>query len=250
MRRRAVICALALCALSLSAAPSLALGSSPIPLPRPGTVAPVSVVTSETSTVATALASPVPKPRPKTPVVTQVRYLRKGSVCGVNAIRGQSLKAIPGRISGCGIQKPVQITELAGVRLSTPAVVDCATAKALHSWIEKGAKPTFGRLGGGIAQLDVAASYACRTRNNRPGAKISEHGRGRAIDISAVRLENGTRMTVLKGWNDPVQGQLLRKLHRAACGSFGTVLGPDSDVYHRDHFHFDTARYRSGSYCR
>jgi hypothetical protein len=42
----------------------------------------------------------------------------------------------------------------------------------------------------------------------------------------------------------------MRRMHRGACGPFGTVLGPEADRYHQDHFHFDTARYRSGSYCR
>ena len=31
---------------------------------------------------------------------------------------------------------------------------------------------------------------------------------------------------------------------------FGTVLGPNSDRFHRDHFHFDMASYSSGAYCR
>jgi len=39
-------------------------------------------------------------------------------------------------------------------------------------------------------------------------------------------------------------------MHRAACGPFGTVLGPNADRFHQDHFHFDTARHRSGPYCR
>jgi len=30
----------------------------------------------------------------------------------------------------------------------------------------------------------------------------------------------------------------------------GTVLGPEANRFHRDHFHFDTAEYRSGPYCR
>jgi hypothetical protein len=42
----------------------------------------------------------------------------------------------------------------------------------------------------------------------------------------------------------------MRRAHKTACGPFGTVLGPNADRYHQDHFHFDTARYRSGSYCR
>jgi len=174
----------------------------------------------------------------------------KGSVCGISGIKGVKLAPIPGRIKGCGVADPVQIVSVDGVALSTPATMDCRTAQALNSWIVKGAKPNIGRLGGGIAGLKVVSHYACRTRNNQKGAKISEHGRGRAIDISAIILKNGASMTVLKGWRDPDQGKVLRAMHRSACGTFGTVLGPNANKFHQDHFHFDTARYRSGSYCR
>lgn len=121
---------------------------------------------------------------------------------------------------------------------------------AFHRWIEEGAKPALEGKGGGLAALQVAAHYACRTRNNQPGGRISEHGRGRAIDISAFVLQNGQRITVLHGWRSAQNGTALREMHRAACGPFGTVLGPNSDRFHQDHFHFDTARYRSGPYCR
>jgi hypothetical protein len=56
-------------------------------------------------------------------------------------------------------------------------------------------------------------------------------------------------MTVLTDWNGRYASQ-LRAMSQAACGPFGTVLGPEADRFHRDHFHFDTADYRSGSYCR
>jgi len=128
--------------------------------------------------------------------------------------------------------------------------MDCTTAKALKSWVDDTAKPTLQREGGGLVQLRVAAHYACRTRNSMPGARVSEHGRGRAIDISGVRLRDGREISVLKGWNDPASAKLMRRLHTGACGPFGTVLGPASDRFHRDHFHFDTARYRSGPFCR
>ncbi|MGB5557749.1 MAG: extensin family protein, partial [Paracoccaceae bacterium] len=85
---------------------------------------------------------------------------------------------------------------------------------------------------------------------NQKGARISEHGKGRAIDVSAIVLKNGASMSVQKGWRDPAQGKVLKAMHRAACGPFGTVLGPNANKFHQDHFHFDTARYRSGSYCR
>ncbi len=185
-----------------------------------------------------------------TAVAGEVRGPKRGAVCGDRAIRGQAISRIRGRISACGIDNPVKITSVDGVALSTPATLDCTTAKALKQWVHNGAKPAVGRMGGGIKSLRVVAHYACRTRNNQRGAKISEHGRGRAIDIAAINLNNGTALTVLTDWRTNRKGAALKQMHKAACGPFGTVLGPNANKYHQDHFHFDTARYRSGTYCR
>ena len=175
---------------------------------------------------------------------------RGGGICGLPSVVGISLPERASPIDGCGIEKPVQISSVGGVALSPAAVMDCGTATAMRNWVRDGVKPAVGRTGGGVASLRVAADYACRTRNSRKGAKISEHGKGRAIDISALTLRSGEQIDVLSGWRSRDRGELLRALHSAACGPFGTVLGPESDRYHQDHFHFDTARYRSGSYCR
>ncbi|WP_108482899.1 extensin family protein [Oceaniglobus ichthyenteri] len=203
--------------------------------------------------------SPRPPARPENlhrrAVVTAVGFRAvppsvSGSVCGDPDIRGSRMSPIAGRIRGCGVDAPVRVTSVAGLALSSAATMDCATAQALKTWVDRGVKPTIGRLGGGAAGLQVAAHYSCRTRNNKPGAKVSEHGKGRAIDISAIVLRNGVSISVLKGWRSAQHRKILHNLHRAACGPFGTVLGPNADRYHQDHFHFDTARYRSGSYCR
>ncbi|MCF6444121.1 extensin family protein [Nereida sp. MMG025] len=170
------------------------------------------------------------------------------TVCNDPAIEGVVVPKIEGRIAQCGIENPVRITAVAGVQLSQAATVDCNTARALRGWVSDAAVPEFSDRGG-LAQLEVAAHYVCRTRNHRPGAKISEHGKGRAIDISGFTLRTGETVTLLNGWNSK-DGKRLRALWRAACGPFGTVLGPESDRFHKDHFHFDTAQYRSGSYCR
>lgn len=175
---------------------------------------------------------------------------RGGGLCGDPDIQGEYVGYVPGRLSACGVKEAVKVTSVSGVSLSTGAVMDCTTAKALKTWVDKGAIPAFGRKGGGLDKLRVAAGYACRTRNNQAGAKISEHGKGKAIDISGFWLENGTEVSVLKGWKSKSYGQALRKMHKAACGPFGTVLGPNSNRFHQDHFHFDTASHRGGSYCR
>ncbi|MEL7184162.1 MAG: extensin family protein, partial [Pseudomonadota bacterium] len=141
-----------------------------------------------------------------------------GGICGRPSIRGDIIAPVPGRIRGCGIPNAVRVTQVSGVSLSTGARMDCRTAQALDTWVRDGVLPAVGGFGGGAVSLKVAAGYACRTRNNRPGGRISEHGRGRAIDISAVRLANGSELNVLQDWGRGTEGRLLRELWRAACG--------------------------------
>ena len=41
----------------------------------------------------------------------------------------------------------------------------------------------------------------------------------------------------------------LREAHASACRTFGTVLGPEANNAHRNHFHVDLAERNSGSFC-
>ncbi len=48
--------------------------------------------------------------------------------------------------------------------------------------------------------------------------------------------------------------KFLTEIRADACGPFRTVLGPGSDSYHSNHFHFDLAQRskagkRRGLYC-
>lgn len=166
-----------------------------------------------------------------------------GFVCGDRDIRGEELARITSNVQGCGLEEPVRVTMVDGIRLTTPATIDCATARALKSWVQEGVRPAFGRQE--VVGLRVAASYICRPRNNVRGAKISEHGRGKAIDISGFIFSDGSELSVAGGYN-----RQMRSAYRSACGIFGTTLGPGSDGYHEDHLHFDTAAHRNGPYCR
>lgn len=179
----------------------------------------------------------------------QIARSARGSVCGDPAIKGVEIAPIQGR-GACGVAKPVRLSSVAGVGLSQQPTIDCPTAKALKTWVESGLKPAVGDVGGGVRSLRVVAHYACRNRNNAKNGRLSEHAKGRAIDIAAINLNSGEQITVLNGWRANQQGPILKRAHKAACGPFGTVLGPNANRFHQDHFHFDTARYRSGSYCR
>lgn len=244
----------ALAAVLGSGAWALAPDASPRPAPRPE--APAIAELPETAVrAAIPPLRPLPKPRASVLKVAAAAVAakpgkpgRKGSVCGVPGIKGVPIAPIPAKVRGCGLSEGVKVTSVSGVALSQPAIIDCTTAKSLHNWVENGIRPAVGKIGGGLAGLEVAASYNCRTRNNQKGAKVSEHGRGHAVDLSGVRLANGEVISVLKGWKS--RPKVVKAIHRSACGTFGTVLGPNSDRFHQDHIHVDTARYRSGAYCR
>lgn len=224
------------------------------PVARPSVEAGPVLASAQTSSPVVAIATPGLRPvaRPQA-MVEQVlfkrRALRKTSVCGDIDIQGEAVGAVTGSLPGCGAKDAVRVRSISGVRLSTPSVMHCDLAKSLNRWVSKDVEKAFGRRNK-VVSLRVAAHYACRTRNSRPGARISEHGKARAIDISGFTLEDGQTITVLEGWKQRRTRKKLRKIWKAACGPFGTVLGPDADRYHLDHFHLDVARHRGGAYCR
>ena len=173
-----------------------------------------------------------------------------GGLCGRPALAGEVIGPLSNPMDGCGSSHAIRLEAVGPIRLSRAATMDCPTARALETWVKKSAVPEVGRMGGGLSGLRVVAHYACRTRNNQPGARISEHGRGKAIDIAALQLRDGSEISVLSDWGQGPRGRVLRQTHRGACGPFCTVLGPKSDRHHQDHFHFDTASHRGGPYCR
>ncbi|HEX9858134.1 MAG TPA: extensin family protein, partial [Paracoccaceae bacterium] len=62
-------------------------------------------------------------------------------------------------------------------------------------------------------------------------------------------LADGTQVAVARDWRRD-RGAAIKAAYKAACGIFGTTLGPGSDGHHEDHLHFDTAEHRNGAYCR
>ncbi|MGO4908602.1 extensin family protein [Pseudorhodobacter sp. W20_MBD10_FR17] len=259
--------AFAVCLTCTFGLPALADIGSVRPQPRPPQSQPVAVqVSSNENLILPRSIRPQPRPKgfvekvsaPPQGVIGklfggQERAVQKpktyaaGGVCKDSAIEGTMITAIKSPQNGCGIDAPVRVTAVDGVKLSMPATLDCETARALRKWVTTKLKPAFGKTK--VVGLDVAAHYACRGRNNVKGAKVSEHGRGKAIDIAGFKLENGTEVTVLNDYKSN-RGKAIRSAHKGACGIFGTTLGPGSDGYHENHLHLDTAKYRGGPYCK
>jgi hypothetical protein len=176
------------------------------------------------------------------------RPIPPGPVCGDPELVGRPLPAIR-EAGGCGVDAAISLWFAKGVALEPPATLACDTARTLVDWLGQVA-PVFAQQGADLAALTVVDAYSCRNRNRLKEGRLSEHALGRAIDIAGFRLADGTVVTVRDGWSAPEWWLTLRRAHRAGCGTFGTVLGPEANPQHADHLHLDLERRRSGSYCR
>ena len=103
-------------------------------------------------------------------------------------------------------------------------------------------------LGAEIVRISHFGTYACRNVNNSETGRRSEHARAAAIDFAGVQLENGESVTVDQDYDSADEkGAFLEEIKDGACALFPTVLGPDYNAAHRNHFHFDDGRF---SICR
>ena len=142
---------------------------------------------------------------------------------------------------GCGAPEPLRVHSLAGVNLAAPITLRCRMAEALAKWMTEVVIPTAEQqLKAKPTALLVGTSYYCRIRNNRTGAKLSEHAFANAIDLSGFTFDahEGIRIVDLPDSNTS-EGRFLAEIRAKACDHFSTVLGPGSDEAHRDHLHLD-----------
>lgn len=161
---------------------------------------------------------------------------------------GLRYQALPARQSGpqCGYDRAVRFLPGGSLAISyRPADLGtrCQVAAALALWewhvVQPAARRHFGRP---VAAIDHFGSYSCRRLYGRDAGAWSEHAGANAVDVAAFRLGGGTRISVAADWDDPgAKGRFLREVRDGACDLFASVLSPDYNRAHRDHFHLDQA---------
>ena len=154
---------------------------------------------------------------------------------------------------GCSTLNAVQMHALQGdeghLNVSNLGPVTCPVSTAFAAWarfgVDRAARQIFGSP---LASIQTMGSYSCR--NVAGSARRSAHASADAIDIGSFVLADGRRIDVKDGWNGSHQErQFLRTIQRSACRRFDTVLGPDYNAAHRDHFHVEGV-IDGSSYCR
>ena len=95
-------------------------------------------------------------------------------------------------------------------------------------------------LGQAVVGIDHYGSYACRRIYGQEEGEVSEHASANAFDVAGFRLADGSTVSVERDWADPgPKGAFLRQVRDGGCRVFITVLSPDYNAAHANHFHLD-----------
>ncbi len=134
----------------------------------------------------------------------------------------------------------------------SPPATTCAVGAAFELWLRHGVQPAARELlGARVARIEHLGAYSCRRMYGRDRGRWSEHATGNALDVAAFVLDDGRRISVAGDWaGKGAEAAFLRRARDEACGVFGTVLSPDYNAAHADHFHLDQAARAFGSVCR
>lgn len=185
------------------------------------------------------LAAPV---NPVTTLKLRRLSLQPEACLAALASSGLTVTRVPDRASdiGCTISHAVRLPASVAMRPPGP-VATCRLAVAWQMFERQVLQQAAQRhLGSRVVGIRHLGTQACRNINHAAASRRSQHATANAIDIAGFTLRDGREVTVLRDWNgaEP-QAAFLRALRDGACRWFNTVLSPDYNAAHRNHFHFD-----------
>lgn len=166
--------------------------------------------------------------------------------------RGVAFTVAPTISEGrCGVLRPLEVSKLSsGVTIEPGSRLLCMTVRALDDWVSLDVLPEARRVfpDDTLTTLAGTSTYVCRERSSE--AKISEHARGSAVDVSAFVFESGRQIDVHAHDEGSPEDRFQKAARAKACGLFKTVLGPGTDADHANHLHLDmAARTNEATYC-
>jgi len=204
-----------------------------------------------------AVAEVVPLPRPRPPIWIEPQSFREAAgpnfdSAGVTSEPTECDKRIlaiaiaeplprligPDACGGRVMLRLAAVLRADGTRIEikpTP-VLRCEFAESVAAWLRDEAAPRVDKLGAPLRTVETFDDFECRGRNRVAGAKLSEHGKGNAVDVRSFILADGrsiglTDISVPKEFRDEIRD--------SACHRFTTVLGPGADAQHESHIHLD-----------
>jgi len=204
-----------------------------------------------------AVAEAVPLPRPRPPIWIEPQSFREAAgpdfdSAGITSEPTECDKRIlaiavteplprlvgPDACGGSDMLRLMAALRPDGTRIEIKPVpaLRCEFAESVAAWLRDEAAPRVDKLGASLRTVETFDDFECRGRNRVVGAKLSEHGKGNAVDVRSFVLADGrsiglTDISVAKDFRDGIRD--------SACHRFTTVLGPGADAQHESHIHLD-----------
>ena len=149
---------------------------------------------------------------------------------------------------GCSSIDSVKLLDI-GTPVTNLGAMTCPLAKSFAAWAQFAVKPAARQyFGQEVVKIETYGTYSCRNIYGGRSGRLSQHASSNAIDVSGFVRADGRRIMLDGGWNgDKTSQDFLRALHKSACRRFGTVLSPDYNAAHYNHFHMDMS---GNGYCR
>lgn len=149
---------------------------------------------------------------------------------------------------GCSAINSIKLLDI-GTPTTNLTAMTCPLAKNFAAWaryaVQPAARMAFNQQ---VVKIETMGTYSCRNIYGGRSGRLSQHAFANAVDVSAFILEDGRRVSLLGDWHGRDDSKkFLRLIHTSACKRFGTVLSPDYNKAHADHFHFDMS---GNNYCR
>ncbi len=143
----------------------------------------------------------------------------------------------------CFIDPRLELNRVGQATLS-PVETTCAVALRLAMWerhsLQQAAEI---ELGAAVTTLRHLSSYSCRPIRTMAGdgTRMSSHATAEAIDIRGVVLADGRQIDLLDNWEgESAAARFNRDIRDGACRWFVTVLGPEFNRLHANHFHLQS----------
>ena len=156
-----------------------------------------------------AVAEAVPLPRPRPPIWIEPQSFREaagpdfdsGGVTSEPTECDKRILAIavteplprlvgPDACGGSDMLRLMAALRPDGTRIEIkPApALRCEFAESVAAWLRDEAAPRVDKLGAPLRTVETFDDFECRGRNRVVGAKLSEHGKGNAVDVRSFVL--------------------------------------------------------------
>ena len=149
---------------------------------------------------------------------------------------------------GCTSIDSVKLLDI-GTPVTNLGAMTCPLARNFAAWAQYAVRPAArAYFGTEVVKIETFGTYSCRNIYGGRSGRLSQHASSNAVDVAGFVLADGRRIMLDGGWNgDKTSQDFLRALHKSACRRFGTVLSPDYNAAHYNHFHLDMS---GNGYCR